>query len=374
MIFSRLKYMIRKEFIQTFRDNRIKPIIFLVPVIQLIVFGLAVNTDVRNISTAVLDFDKTYESREVVRRIEASGYFNINYHPSSEKELRDLLDSGKAFCLIQMNNGFSEDIKRGRQGKIQAIFDGTDSNSATIAMGYINQIMMKYSKDLIGERMGKIGASLKIIEPQTRAWYNPELKSRNFFVPGVTAVLIMITCLILTSMAVVREREVGTIEQLMVTPLRPSELILGKTIPFALVGFFDMLLVTFFALMVFKIPLEGSIWLLVLATGAYLLPILGIGLFISTITKSQQQAMMATFLFFSPAMLLSGFIFPIENMPISIQYATLLNPLRYFLVIIRGIFLRGNGFDVLKMNYLALFVLGTSVIALSSLRFQKRLA
>ncbi|MBP1750742.1 MAG: transporter permease, partial [Deltaproteobacteria bacterium] len=206
-----------------------------------------------------------------------------------------------------------------------------------------------------------------------RAWYNADLKSKNYNVPGVIAIMILVVCLLLTSMAIVREREIGTMEQLMVTPIRPTELILGKTIPFAIIGFFDMFLVTLVGVIWFDVPIRGSILLLVLATGVYLLSVLGIGLFISTISKTQQQAMMATFLFFAPAVLLSGLMFPIENMPVAAQIITYLNPLRYFLVIIRGIFLKGSGIMILWPQFLALFVLGASVVAISSLRFKKRL-
>lgn len=211
------------------------------------------------------------------------------------------------------------------------------------------------------------------VDLRTRAWYNPDLRSRNYNVPGVIAIVIMLTCLLLTSMAVVREREIGTMEQLMVTPLKPIELMLGKTIPFAIIGFFDVFLVTMVGVFWFNIPIKGPIQLMPLATAIYLLSVLGIGLFISTISKTQQQAMMATFLFYIPAVLLSGFMFPIENMPEIIQYGTYINPLRYFLVIIKGIFLKGNGIGILWPQMVSLLLLGIIVITLSSLRFRKRI-
>jgi len=230
--------------------------------------------------------------------------------------------------------------------------------------------MVRYAKDLAAERSTKRPPTIVLTE---RAWYNPELRSRNYNVPGVIAIVIMITCLLLTSMAVVREREIGTMEQLMVTPISPAELILGKTIPFALIGFFDMLLITLAAVLIFHVPVKGSLPLLVGATGVYLMSVLGMGLFISTISRTQQQALMATFLIYVPFVLLSGFMFPIENMPEIIQVGTYLNPLRYFLVIIRGIFLKGNGLQVLWPQIAALFMLGSVVIALSALRFRKRM-
>jgi ABC-2 type transport system permease protein len=240
-------------------------------------------------------------------------------------------------------------------------------------MGYATRVMAKFSRDAsAGSAIPPVATSAKI-DLRTRAWYNPDLRSRNYNLPGVIAIIIMLTCLLLTAMAVVREREIGTMEQLMVTPLRPIELILGKTIPFAIISFFDMALVTAVGVFWFAIPIKGSLPLLVLATATYLLSVLGVGLFISTICRTQQQALMATFLFYIPAVLLSGFMFPIENMPVVIQYGTYLNPLRYFLVIIRGIFLKGTGLTILWPQLAALLILGLLVITTSSLRFRKRL-
>jgi ABC-2 type transport system permease protein len=375
-MFERIRRVVVKEFIQLFRDRRMKAIVFVIPIMQLIVFGYAVTTDVNDIRTAIYDLDRTAESRELFRRLEASGYFSIRYSVQSPAEIEELLDRGKITAAIQVNRGFSADIKRKQQTGIQILVDGTDSNTATVAMDYANRIILKYAKDL--------GTSALLISPlpapvrggielNALAWYNPELKSKNYNVPGVIAFVIMLTCLLLTSMAVVREREIGTMEQLMVTPIRPLELILGKTIPFALIGFFDMLLVTAVAFLKFDIPMKGSFALLIASTAVYLLSVLGMGLFISTIAKTQQQALMATFLFYVPAVLLSGFMFPVDNMPEVIQYGTYLNPLRYFLVIIRGIFLKGNGIAVLWPQMAALLVLGLVVMTISSLRFSKRL-
>ena len=375
-MFERIRRVVVKEFIQLFRDRRMKAIVFVIPIMQLIVFGYAVTTDVNDIRTAIYDLDRTAESRELFRRLEASGYFSIRYSVQSPAEIQELLDRGKITAAIQVNRGFSTDIKRRQQTGIQILVDGTDSNTATVAMDYANRIILKYARDL--------GTSALLLSPlpapvrggielNALAWYNPELKSKNYNVPGVIAFVIMLTCLLLTSMAVVREREIGTMEQLMVTPIRPLELILGKTIPFALIGFFDMLLVTAVAFLKFDIPMKGSFALLIAATAVYLLSVLGMGLFISTIAKTQQQALMATFLFYVPAVLLSGFMFPVDNMPEVIQYGTYLNPLRYFLVIIRGIFLKGNGIAVLWPQMAALLVLGLVVMTISSLRFSKRL-
>lgn len=369
-MFERIKQMIIKEFIQVLRDKRMKAIIFGVPIIQLMVFGYAVTTDVNQISTAIYDLDKSFESRELARKLESSGYFTLSYAPESPGEIRELLDRGKILCAIQINRGFSRDLKKGIPTEVQILVDGTDSNTATVAMSYASRIIAKYAMDEGTKKLELLPVKVDI---RTRAWYNPDLRSKNYNVPGVIALMIMLICLLLTSMAIVREREIGTMEQLMVTPLRPTELMLGKTIPFGIIGFFDMFLVTVVGTSWFNIPIKGSIYLLTVSTAIYLMSVLGIGLFISTISKTQQQALMATFLFFAPAVLLSGFMFPIENMPEIIQYGTYLNPLRYFLVIIRGIFLKGIGVDILWPQMAALLLLGTVVITISSLRFKKRI-
>jgi ABC-2 type transport system permease protein len=362
--------MIIKEFLQTFRDKRMRYILFFPPMIQLVMFGYVVTTDVADISTAFYDLDQSYESRELARRLVASGYFDIRFVPESPGEVRELLDRGRITCAIQVNRGFSRDVKKGVPTEIQVLVDGSDSNTATVAANYAVRIIAKYSQDLSLER---VSAAVSRADVRVRAWYNPDLKSRNFNVPGVMASIIMLIGLMLTSMAIVREREIGTMEQLMVTPIRPVELMLGKTIPFAIISFLDMLLVTAVGTLWFQVPIKGSLLLLVLCTAIYLMPVLGIGLFISTISRTQQQALMATLLFYMPAILLSGFIFPIENMPKIFQYVTYLNPLRFFLVIIRGVFLKGNGVSILWPQMVALFALGTVLLSASALRLRKRL-
>jgi ABC-2 type transport system permease protein len=370
-MFERIRHLVIKEFIQTFRDKRMIFFLLVTPVMQLVLFGYVATFDVNSISTAFCDLDKSYESRELERRLVSSGYFVIDYRPGSPGEIRDLLDRGKVLAALQINRGFASDLKRGIPSQIQVIVDGTDSNTAMIAMGYVGTVIARFAKET-----GTPGARPRLspIDFRTRVWYNPDLRSRNYMVPGVIALIIMLTCLLLTSMAIVREREVGTMEQLMVTPIRPVELILGKTIPFAAVGFFDMTLVTLVGVFWFAIPIKGAFLFLFLCTAVYLLSVLGIGLFISTVSKTQQQALMATFFFFQPAILLSGFATPIENMPEVFQYITYLNPLRYFLVIVRGIFLKGVGISALWPEVVALLILGVTILSLSTLRFRKRLA
>ena len=367
---ERIKQIIIKEFIQAFRDKRMRFFLFGPPLIQLFMFGYAVTLDVNNISTALLDLDKSYESRELTRRFESSGYFTITHTPASVGEIRELLDRGKVLCVLQINRGFGKDLKKGIPTQIQVIVDGTYSNTALIALGYTNRVIGEFSLDAMKP---KITVARAGIDLRSKAWYNPELKSRNYFVPGVIALVIMIMSLMLTSMAVVREREVGTMEQLMVTPITPAELILGKTVPFAVIGFIDMLLVTVVGVFWFEVPIRGSILILFAGTAIYLLSVLGTGLFISTVSKTQQQALMASMLFTMPAILLSGFAFPIESMPIIFQYVTYINPLRYFLIIIRGVFLKGIGLDILWPQMAILFIIGCVVMTLSALRFRKRL-
>lgn len=369
---ERIWRMVVKEFIQLLRDRRMKAVVFGAPIAQMLLFGYAVTTDVTNIRTAIYDGDNSYESREIVRRMIASSYFTVIKRLESPREADGVLDRGEATMALIINHGFSADIKKGRQAATQTLVDGTDSNTALIAISYAARVAAKFSRDM--KAPVSMGAPRPVIvDMKMRAWYNPDLRSRNYNVPGVIAILVMLISLLLTSMAIVREREIGTIEQLMVTPLTPVELILGKTIPFAMIGFFDMALVSTVAVYWYEIPIRGSLVLLTASTAVFLLSSLSFGLFISTIARTQQQAMMATFLFFAPFVLLSGFMFPADNMPVFFQWATLINPLRHFLVIIRGIFLKGMGLDTLWPQELALLALGMTFLAFSVMRFRKKI-
>lgn len=368
---ERIKHLVIKEFIYYVRDKRTVFFLFATPLIQIILFGYVATMDVNNVSIAFYDLDRTSESRELQRRLEGSGYFTVKRLPGSNDEIRELLDRGNVLCAIQINQGFGKDLRRGVPSTLQVLVDGTDSNTALIALSYINTIIGKYSIDMMG---GSVNANVVKVDLRNRVWYNPDLKSRNYMIPGVIALIVMLTCLLLTSMSIVREREVGTMEQLMVTPITPLELILGKTIPAAIVGYLDMALVTLFGVFWFAVPIHGAVLLLVLCTGAYLLSVLGFGLLISTVSRTQQQAMTATFFFFQPVILLSGFATPIETMPAIFQYITYLSPLRYFLIIVRGIFLKGVGIEILWPQVFALVVLGTVILGASALRFRKRLA
>ncbi|MFB3923374.1 MAG: ABC transporter permease [Terriglobia bacterium] len=374
---DRIRQMLIKEFIQVLRDRRMKAIIFVMPLVQLLVFGYVVTTDVNRITTAVYDLDASGASREVVSRFRDSGYFEIREYVGSEERARELLDRSKVTALLRMDKGFEEDLRAGRTAQIQLILDGTDSNTAGIVMNYAAAIVNRYSEELLRQRSARLLGAVKrpgTVELLTRAWFNENLESRHFYVPGVIVIIVTLVTLLLTSMAVVREKEIGTMEQILVTPIRPAEFIVGKTLPFALVSFLDVLMVTAVGVLWFGVPVRGSLVLLLFSTGLFLLTALGIGLLISTISQTQQQAMMSTFFFYMPAMLLSGFMFPIANMPRPVQWLTYLNPMRYFLVIIRESFLKGVGVSVLWPEMLALMSIGVATLWLASRRFSKTLA
>lgn len=376
-MFERIKHMLIKEFIQIFRDPKMKAIIFVMPILQVLIFGYAVTLDVNRIATGIFDLDNSVVSRELIARFENSGYFDISERIESPQQVRDLVDRGKASAVIQINKGFGNALRAGRTAKLQVIVDGSDSNTAGVVLDYSAKIVGQFSQAVLINRFTRVNGAFLMpgrVELETRTWFNENLESRNFYVPGVIAIVVMLITLMLTSMAVVREKEIGTIEQIMVTPITSAEFILGKTVPFALIGFANVVLVTLIGVFWFDVPIRGSLLVLFLATSLYLLTTLGVGLLISTQSRTQQQAMMSAFFFYFPAVLLSGFMFPIANMPQVIQWLTYLNPLRYFLVIIRGIFLKGIGTEVLWPQMIALAVLGLTTLWLASKRFQKTLS
>jgi ABC-2 type transport system permease protein len=378
---QRIRTIIRKEFRQVFRDPRMRGLLLFPPLMQLLIFGYAANLDVNNARIAWMDEDHSPNSRELLSQFLGSGRFLITATPSSEAEMQDAMDRGRVDGVIRVLPGFARDIERGRSTGVQVLLDGSNSNSASIVSAYAAQTIARYAAEVMEDRRRqKLVASGVPMHPaipqvttETRVWFNPDLKSRNYFIPGVIVNIIMLTTLSLTTMAIVREKELGTMEQLMVTPIRPAELILGKTLPFVLIGLWDMLLVLAASLVIFHIPFEGSFWLLTLASLLFILTTLGAGLFISTISRTQQQANMATFLLFQPFMMLSGFTFPIRSMPAAVQWFTYFNPMRYFLEVVRGIFLKGSGFDTLWPNLAALAVFGVAILWLSVQRFHKTL-
>ena len=375
--------IVRKEFIQALREPRMRILLFVPPLLQLILFGFAVNLDVDHARIAWMDMDRTPESRDLRYRFEGSGRFDVVAEPRDEQEVRRLLDHAEVEAVIRVLPNFARDLLRSGGAQVQVLTDGTNSNTASLVSSYASEVIAEYSSDALANRQNALvltrsphaaaNLSMPQVEARTRVWFNPDLHSRIYFVPGVVANIIMLVTLMLTALAIVREKEIGTMEQLMVTPVRPIEVMLGKTLPFAVVGIVDVVVITVAALVVFRIPLRGSPLLLLGCAVLYLLTSLGAGLFLSTISQTQQQAMMASFFFSTPAFMLSGFAFPIRNMPVFVQYLTYLDPIRYFMEIVRGIFLKGVGISVLWPQMLALLVFGVTVLGLSSARFHKSL-
>jgi ABC-2 type transport system permease protein len=382
---ERLRVLVRKELIQALREPRMRALLIGPPIIQLIIFGYAANMDVDRARLAWMDMDHSIESRELLSSFEGSNRFVLAATPDRDAEMQKLLDRGDVDVVVRVLPGFGRDVERGRTTAVQVLVDGTDSNTASIVANYASQTIAGYSQRVVKEQQVRqltartlatgtaVHAAVPDLRARSRVWFNPDLLSRNYFVPGIVVNIITIVTLMLTAMAIVREREIGTMEQLMVTPIRPLELMIGKTVPFALVGLFDTVLVVSASMLVFHVPFRGSFFVLLLAVILFLWTTLGAGLFISTVSKTQQQAMMSTLLAFVPAFLLSGFAFPIRNMPAAAQYLTYINPVRYFLEIVRGIFLKGTGVAVLWPQLLALAIFGIAVLTFSALRFHKKL-
>lgn len=372
-----IKHIIIKEFLQFKRDPKMFAIILIAPVIQLIFLGYAVNMDVNNVTTVLFDQDRSFKSRELIERFEASGYFEFVDYVSSYNQVQEYIDAGDAMLGLVIPYDFEENIGRGETANLQTIIDASDGNKAAITMGYIQQIAARYSNKLIVDLMNKRGIKRQlsgVVEAELRAWYNPELKTRVFMVPGIVGLLLSIITLILTSLAIVKEKEVGTLEQIIVTPIKPIELLIGKLVPFAILGFAAIAIVLTAMALVFGIVVQGSVLFLFFSSFIYILSTLGLGLFVSTISKTQQQAMMlAMFLVLMPMIFLSGFAFPIVNMPSIIQWLTYLVPLRYFMTIIRGIIIKGVGIAELWPEVLVLAGFGILILTLSAKRFQKRL-
>jgi ABC-2 type transport system permease protein len=372
---TRIGSIVRKEFLQIKRDKRLLPIIFLAPVLQLLLLGYAANLDVRDIRTVVCDLDGTAASREFTAGFAHSGYFGIAANVGDIRDVDRYLDNGQASLAIVIERGFADKLGAGRQARVQLLVDGSESQSATIGASYAQMIAMRYSQGIVlaaFEKLSSSGLRPVRIDPEVRVWFNPELKSRNFMIPGILGLLLLVMTMMLTSMAVVREYEMGTMEQLIVTPIRPLELIAGKLLPFFVIGVIDVCLVVSVAVFLFRVPIRGSVPLLFAMTFVFMMTTLGLGLFISTISRTQQQAMMTSVLLLMPMIMLAGFVFPIENMPKFFQWITFAVPLRYYLVIIRGLFLKGVGMRELWPQGLALLGFGAAILSLSVLRFRKR--
>jgi len=380
---ERIAAIVRKELHQLLRNRRTRIFLFIPPIFQLILYGYAVNLDVDNLRMAWMDLDQSPQGHDLLADFQGSGRFLLTALPQNETEIQGILDRGQAQLVVRVLPGFGRDILRGRPTAVQILVDGANSNTASLASAYATQLVAAYSLRMAPPRlqsrimarvgMGTISLKAPRLTDSPRVWFNADLKSRNYFVPAVICNLIMVVTVMLTAMAIVREKELGTMEQLMVTPIRPIELMIGKMIPAALVGMLDLVLMTSAALLIFHIPFRGNPLVLLLSAALFLLTSLGMGLFISTISNTQQQAIMSSSLVAIPTFLLSGFAYPIRNMPVAVQYFTYLNPLRYLIEIARGIFLKGTGIPVLWPQMLALFGYGMIVMGLSAASFRKRL-
>lgn len=368
--------LVRKERRQLLRDPRTRMIVFVAPIVQLIVFGYAVNTDIRDVATVVVDHDVTPDSRRLVDAFTASGRFRVVGRGTRSAATLEGLETGAAVVALEIPAGFAADLTAGRSPAVQVLVDGTNSNTGTIALGYANRIVQRFA-----EEAGTALAARRGIEPlpagvdlRARAWYNPDLRSRDYNVPAVIGAILMLMCLLLTSLAVAREREAGTLEQLMVTPLTPAELMLGKTLPVSVVGLIDLALVTTVAVAWFGIPFRGSLLALLVAALVYIVAGLAFGLLISTVSRTQQEAFMTMFLFFLPAIILAGFLYPVHTMPAFFRWLSLLDPVRHFLTIVRGIFLKGQGMADLWPEFLVLAGMAVGALGLAVGRFRRSLA
>jgi ABC-2 type transport system permease protein len=371
---SRLLHLVWKEFLELRQNPRLFGIVIVAPIIQLTMLGYAATTDVRDVPVIVADGDRSPASRELIGRFDASRNFTVIGAVTTVREVDPYLQRGDAWLALAIPHGYGDAVAAARPAALQIVADGSDSNSTTVALGYATALVGEYASGLVSSPASAgHSADTPAIELRVRVWFNPQLESRYFMIPGVLALLLLLVTANLAAMAIVREKELGTLEQLNVTPLRRWELIVGKLLPYGVIAFIDVLLVTAVAVLWFEVPFRGSFALLLGTSMLYVICTLGLGLLISTISDTQQQAMMtATFFFLTPMIYLSGFIFPIENMPRVIQYATYLIPLRYFLVIVRGIFLKGIGLDLLWPQAAALAAWGGAVLTLAVARSRKR--
>jgi ABC-2 type transport system permease protein len=374
---NRLRQMIIKELIQLFRDPRARFGLLAPTVLQVLIYGYAASFELHHVRMAVLDLDRTYESRELLSRFESNGHFERAAVLANRHQIADLIDRGDVTLAIQILPGFAELLRKGQTAPVQVILDGTNSNTALIALGYINEIAgryaSEYARSMLMQKAPAIAVHLPTVELARRPWYNPNLESQWFFVPGTIGTVLLTSCLVMAAFAIVREREVGTLEQVMVSPITRFEFIVGKTLPFFLVAVVQMLVIMLIGRVWFQVPFRGSYGLLGVGTAVFLLSVLGVAILISTISSTQQQAMIAAFFFVTPAITLSGFTIPITSMPRALQWLTYLDPLRFYLVIIRDSFLKGDGWEVLGPQVIALVILATALLTVSVLRFHKSL-
>ena len=376
-MFARIIPIVVKEFLELKRDKGARFLLIVPPILQMLLFGYAATFEVHHVPIAVLDLDHSQESRDLIARFTSSNRFDVVNVAQSQRQINATIDSSDAAVALVVRAGFAELLRKGQGAPLQVIVDGTNSNTALIALGYINLIAagfaQDYATDLMQRVQGVQGMRQVQVTLEQRPWYNPDLNGRWFFVPGVIGTLTLVTIVNLTAFAIVREREVGTLEQIMVSPIRPAEFIFGKTIPFFIVGLGEVALVVSVGLLWFRIPFVGNPFVLLLGTALFLLSTLAVGLLISTVCSTQQQAFSTNFFVLSPFFILSGFAFPIASMPQVLQWFTYINPLRYYLVVIRGTLLKGVGVSVLWPDFAAMAILALVLLTLSILRFRKTL-
>ncbi|MGA8010973.1 MAG: ABC transporter permease [Candidatus Acidiferrales bacterium] len=374
---ERIRQMLKKEFIQTLRDPHTRWILFGPALIQMFIFGYAATMEIKHVSLAVLDQDNTQESRELISHFSASRYFRITKYVNERDELRKGIDRGDFLLAVEIDSGFAQRLRNGQGASVQVIVDSSNSNTALVAIGYLNQVGATFAQQYQVDQIGRIAPQLVPFVPQVdlqaRPWFNEGLLSEWYFVPGVIGNLLLIQIMNLTAFAVVREREIGTLEQVMVTPIRRWEFILGKTVPFFLIGCSDATMLTLIGTLWFGVPLRGHIAVLAIGVMVFLLAALGLGLLLSTLAKTQQQSMITAFFFTMPMTSLSGFGTPISSMPLFFQRLSYFNPLRHVVLILRSIFLKGVGLDVLWPDMLLMAGFAFLMLSVSVLRFRKSL-
>jgi len=374
---KKIWHLVRKELFQVTRDPNMLRVIFVVPMIQLLVLGYAITTDIKNLDILICDLDGSSISRNLIERFSHTEYFKQVNQSCAAGDIERHLFAGHAVVALVIPKDFGQDMETQRRPEIQILLDGQNSNTSAVALGYCNRILLQFMQDNMSKAFGRnpvLARSVRFISPVSRAWYNPELKSVYYMIPGIISILLTIITMLLTSMAIVKEKEIGTLEQLMVTPLTSAQIIAGKTIPFAFLGFIEMSVAMTFGVLWFKVPIVGSLPVLALLAATFILTSLGLGIFISTIVNTQQQALFLSWFFLVSFILLSGFFYPIENMPRWCQIITYGDPLRYFIEILRELFLKGAGLRVLWPELFSLLGIGGAIFILATLRFHKRIA
>ncbi|MFN8481814.1 MAG: ABC transporter permease [Anaerolineae bacterium] len=370
---TRIFAVLRKEFIQIVRDPRTLAVMFFIPIVQLFVLGYAATNDVDHIPTAVLDWDNTRESRTLVDAYRASGYFDIRYYADNEAELQRLVDGGQARSGLVIPRGFGSDLARDHRAQVAVIIDGSDPTIANTALSAASAVGQAQGARVAASLSGLTSQTMPGVDVRPRVWYNPQLASANFMVPGIIGVVMQLLTILLTSMAIVRERERGTLEQLIVTPLKSGELIVGKLVPYVFIAFLDTMLILALGVWWFRVPIAGSLPLLMGLSALGLMTSLSLGLLISTVSKTQQEAMLLSFFVIIPSIFLSGFVFARDAMPLALRLIGYAIPMTYFLVIVRGIMIKGIGLDLLRTEVLAMTAFGVFILTVAAMRFRKRL-